>query len=118
MFQLGLGWLGGRTSRLVGVFSLNLFHGNGTSQSSAILDSNPATCAPFALGQWPGELGRTETHRGRARHWASRRKTYSSRGDLLVAGLASHLEGDAIGSGVLELEGGGGQVVEVLVEEL
>lgn len=45
-------------------------------------------------------------------------KTYSGRGGLLVAGLASHLEGNAIGSGVLELEGGGREVVEVLVEEL
>lgn len=45
-------------------------------------------------------------------------QTYSSRGGLLVAGLASHLEGNAIGSSVLELKGGGGQVVEVLVEEL
>jgi hypothetical protein len=44
--------------------------------------------------------------------------TYSSRGGLLVAGLASHLESDAIGSGILELEGGGRQVVEILVEEL
>lgn len=35
-----------------------------------------------------------------------------------MAGLASHLEGNAIGSCVLELKGGGGQVVEVLVEEL
>lgn len=35
-----------------------------------------------------------------------------------MAGLAGHLEGNAIGSSVLELEGGGGQVVEVLVEEL
>ena len=35
-----------------------------------------------------------------------------------MAGLAGHLEGDAIGSGVLELEGSGVEVVEVLVEEL
>jgi hypothetical protein len=44
--------------------------------------------------------------------------TYSSRGGLLVAGLAGHLEGDAIGGSVLELEGGGGEVVEILVQEL
>lgn len=44
--------------------------------------------------------------------------TYSTRGGLLVAGLAGHLEGDAIGSGVLELEGGSREVVEILVEEL
>jgi hypothetical protein len=44
--------------------------------------------------------------------------THSSRGGLLVAGLAGHLEGDAIGSGVLELEGGGREVVEILVQEL
>jgi hypothetical protein len=31
----------------------------------------------------------------------------SSRGGLLMAGLAGHLESDAIGSGILELEGGG-----------
>jgi hypothetical protein len=35
-----------------------------------------------------------------------------------VAGLASHLESDTIGGGVLELEGGGREVVEVLVEKL
>lgn len=35
-----------------------------------------------------------------------------------MAGLASHLESDTIGSGVLELEGGGREVVEILVEEL
>jgi hypothetical protein len=35
-----------------------------------------------------------------------------------VAGLASDLEGNAVGSGVLELEGGGREVVEILVEEL
>jgi hypothetical protein len=45
-------------------------------------------------------------------------KTYSSRGGLLVAGLASDLEGNAVGSGVLELEGGSREVVEILVEEL
>lgn len=35
-----------------------------------------------------------------------------------MAGLASHLEGDAIGSSVLELECGGRKVVEIFVEEL
>jgi hypothetical protein len=35
-----------------------------------------------------------------------------------VAGLAGHLESDAIGSGVLELKGGGREVVEILVKEL
>lgn len=44
--------------------------------------------------------------------------TYGSRGGLLVAGLASDLEGNAVGGGVLELEGGGSEVVEILVEEL
>ena len=43
---------------------------------------------------------------------------YSGGGGLLVAGLAGHLEGDAIGSSVLELEGSGVEVVEVLVQEL
>lgn len=42
----------------------------------------------------------------------------SSRGGLLMAGLASDLEGNAVGGGVLELEGGGREVVEILVEEL
>lgn len=46
------------------------------------------------------------------------KEAYSGGGGLLVAGLAGHLEGDAIGSGVLELEGSGVEVVEVLVEEL
>lgn len=44
--------------------------------------------------------------------------THSSRSGLLVAGLARHLKGNAIGSGILELEGGGGEMVEILVEEL
>lgn len=44
--------------------------------------------------------------------------TYGARGGLLVAGLAGHLESDAIGSGVLELNGGGREVVEILVKEL
>ena len=35
-----------------------------------------------------------------------------------MARLAGDLEGDTVGGGVLELEGGSGQVVEVLVEEL
>jgi hypothetical protein len=35
-----------------------------------------------------------------------------------VAGLASDLEGNAVGGGVLELEGGGREVVEILVEEI
>ena len=56
--------------------------------------------------------------RSSSRERAPGAKTYSGRGGLLVAGLASHLEGNAIGSGVLELEGGGREVVEVLVEQL
>lgn len=55
---------------------------------------------------------------GKGGDWVGGAKTYSSRGSLLVAGLASHLEGNAIGSSILELKGGGGEVVEVLVEEL
>lgn len=35
-----------------------------------------------------------------------------------MAGLAGDLEGDTVGGGVLELEGGGREVVEILVEEL
>lgn len=35
-----------------------------------------------------------------------------------MAGLASHLEGDAIRGGVLELDSSGRKVVEILVEEL
>lgn len=35
-----------------------------------------------------------------------------------MAGLASDLEGDTVGGGVLELEGGGREVVEILVKEL
>lgn len=35
-----------------------------------------------------------------------------------MAGLASDLEGNTVGGGILELEGGGREVVEVLVEEL
>lgn len=49
---------------------------------------------------------------------SQRSNTNSSRGGLLVAGLASDLEGNTVGGGILELEGGGREVVEVLVEEL
>ena len=35
-----------------------------------------------------------------------------------MAGLAGDLEGNAVGSGVLELKGGSREVVEILVEEL
>lgn len=35
-----------------------------------------------------------------------------------MGGLSGHLEGNAIGGGVLELKGGGSEVVEILVEEL
>lgn len=35
-----------------------------------------------------------------------------------MAGLAGHLESDAIGGSVLELESSGREVVEILVEEL
>lgn len=35
-----------------------------------------------------------------------------------MAGLASDLEGDTVWGGVLELEGGGREVVEILVKEL
>ncbi len=44
--------------------------------------------------------------------------THGTGGGLLVASLARHLESDAIGSGVLELKGGGREVIEILVEEL
>lgn len=45
-------------------------------------------------------------------------RTYRSAGDLVVAALASDLEGNIVGSVALDLEGACGQVVEVLVEEL
>lgn len=35
-----------------------------------------------------------------------------------MAGLASDLESNTVGGGVLELEGGGREVVEILVKEL
>lgn len=44
--------------------------------------------------------------------------TYSARGVLVMAGLAVDLEGDTVGGSVLELDGGGRKVVEILVEEL
>lgn len=66
----------------------------------------------------PRRIARRRGGGGERRRLGRWSKTYSSRGGLLVAGLASHLEGNAIGGGVLELKGGGGQVVEVLVEEL
>lgn len=44
--------------------------------------------------------------------------TYRAGGDLVVAALAGDLEGDIVGGVVLDLDGAGGEVVEVLVEEL
>lgn len=44
--------------------------------------------------------------------------TYGTSGGLLVRGLAGDLEGNVVGSVALELEGRGGEVVEVLVQEL
>lgn len=46
------------------------------------------------------------------------KRTHSSRGGLVVAGLAGYLEGDIVGGSVLELQGGGREVIEILVEEL
>jgi hypothetical protein len=46
------------------------------------------------------------------------RATHSSAGGLLMAALAGHLEGHIVGGVALDLDGTGGQVVEVLVEEL
>ena len=94
------------TSRLVGVFSLDLCAGAG--QRWMLIKDVRARCA------------QTATTRSVTQRRADRRGggTHGGRGGLLVAGLASDLEGDAIGGGVLELKGGGGQVVEVLVEKL
>jgi len=36
----------------------------------------------------------------------------------LVSALAINLEGDSIGGGGLDLEGGSGNMIEILVEEL
>ena len=44
--------------------------------------------------------------------------TYRAAGGIVVAALASDLEGDIVGGVALDLEGSGRQVVEVLVEEL
>jgi hypothetical protein len=44
--------------------------------------------------------------------------TYRAAGGIVVAALASDLEGDIVGSVALDLEGAGREVVEVLVEEL
>lgn len=49
---------------------------------------------------------------------SSGRVTYGSAGGLVVAALASHLEGDIVRGVALDLEGAGRQVVEVLVKEL
>jgi hypothetical protein len=45
-------------------------------------------------------------------------RTYRSAGDLVMAALASDLEGNIVGGVALDLKGACGQVVEVLVEEL
>ena len=44
--------------------------------------------------------------------------TYSSAGGLLVAALSGHLESNIVGGVALDLDGTGGKVVEVLVEQL
>lgn len=43
---------------------------------------------------------------------------YQTARGALMCRLAGHLEGDVVGGGVLDLEGGGRGVVEVLGEEL
>jgi hypothetical protein len=44
--------------------------------------------------------------------------TYRAAGGLIVAALAGDLEGNIVGGVALDLDGAGGEVVEVLVEEL
>lgn len=44
--------------------------------------------------------------------------TYRAASGVVVAALASDLEGNIVGGVALDLDGAGGQVVEVLVEEL
>lgn len=44
--------------------------------------------------------------------------SYRAGSGLLVAALASNLEGNIVGGVALDLDGGGGEVVEVLVEQL
>ena len=44
--------------------------------------------------------------------------TYRSASSLLVAALAGDLEGNIVGGVALDLDGAGGQVVEVLVQQL
>lgn len=44
--------------------------------------------------------------------------SYRARGGLVVAALASHLEGNVVGGVALDLDGTGREVVEVLVEQL
>lgn len=44
--------------------------------------------------------------------------TYSTAGGLVVAALASDLEGYIVGSVALDLDGTGREVVEVLVQQL
>lgn len=55
----------------------------------------------------------------RMKEWGGEKMdTYSARGVLIMAGLAVDLEGNAVGGSVLELDGGGRKVIEILVEEL
>jgi hypothetical protein len=44
--------------------------------------------------------------------------TYNSTGSLLVAALSGHLESNIVGSVALDFNGTGGDVVEVLVQQL
>lgn len=44
--------------------------------------------------------------------------TYSSAGSLLVAALSVDLESNIVGGVALDLDGAGGQVIEVLVQQL
>jgi hypothetical protein len=55
---------------------------------------------------WPGRL------------FCWGRITYGTAGDLVVAALAGHLEGNIVGGVALDLNGTSIQVIEVLVQEL
>jgi len=51
-------------------------------------------------------------------HPASDLDSYQTACSSLVGGLSGDLEGDVVWGGVLDLEGGGGGVVEVLRQKL
>ena len=75
----------------------------------------PSICATVSIVD---VVRRDNAPGGWATHSRRWKQTYRTSGDLVVAALAGHLEGDVVGGVALDLDGTGRKVVEVLVQEL